>query len=101
MHKVLVHKKEILHNDIKTNNFLKENCSSGVWGVLIYFGKGCSVNCCVTEESKGCEDIKIYTHIAPDHINGHCAQCTSNDVYSKGRCITQINEKLCIPALQS
>ena len=100
-----LHEKEILHNDIKTNNFLIENCSSGERGVLIDLGKGCLVKdakyYCITEESKRLEHIKQYPHIAPDLINGHCTQSTSSDVYSIGRCITQINEKLCIPALKS
>ena len=99
-----LHEKKILHNDIKANNFLIENCSSGVRGVLIDLGKGCLLKDAkryCSEESRRREHIKNYPHIAPDLINGHCAQSTSSDVYSIGKCIMQINEKLCIPALKS
>ena len=100
-----LHEKKILHNDIKANNFLIENCSSGVRGVLIDLGKGCllkdAMRYCISEESKRREHIKNYPHIAPDLINGHCAQSTNSDVYSIGKCIIQINEILCIPALKS
>ena len=44
---------------------------------------------------------KRYPHIAPDLINGHCRQSTSSDVFSIGKVILQINEKLSIPVLQS
>lgn len=100
-----LHEREILHNDIKTNNFLIEKSSSEVRGVLIDLGKGCLIKdgkrYCIADDNKRRDHIKRYSHIAPDLVNGHCTQSTSSDVYSVGKIITQVNNKLCIPALKS
>lgn len=101
-----LHNNKILHNDIKNNNILVEQHATGqIRGILIDLGKGCLINDAklynIVDNSKKRDHRRKYPHIAPDLINGHCKQSANSDVYSFGRVISSINDKLSIPALNS
>ena len=100
-----IHQRDILHNDIKSDNIVIDGRSSVPQSILIDFGKGCFVS-----------DAKTYTlslkerrryaidhpQVAPDLRDGHCRQSEYSDVYSVGRVLNQINDKfLHIPFLAS
>ena len=84
-------KKEVLHNDIKTDNILVEYLSPDYKqcrSVLIDFGKAC----CVSEaklyhlSAEQKEKYKVFhPHIAPEVCNGIHKQSCASDIYSFGR----------------
>lgn len=101
-----LHKKFILHNDIKSNNVVIDKKGTEVNSILIDLGKGCFVKDAksyhLPSDAARREHVKNYPHIAPDLINGHCKQSTKSDVYSLGRIIHQVNDHhLRLPALES
>ena len=73
--------------------------NSGVKSVLIVFGKACEEK----EGRKTAKDKKKYTikhpQIAPDLRDGLTRQCQATDIYSVGRIISSIKEKLLLPIL--
>lgn len=97
-----LHSKQLLHNDIKSDNVVIERSILSVKSVLIDFGKAC-------EESEGkrytlsAKDKKAYIvkhpQIAPDLRDGLTRQCQATDIYSVGRIISSIKGKLCLPIL--
>jgi len=82
--------KSILHNDIKSNNFVIERTGCDVNAVLIDLGKGCFVQHSkmynLFTDAKKREHIKSYPHLAPDLINGHCKQSKQSDIYETSEC---------------
>jgi len=101
-----LHKKFILHNDIKGNNVVIDKRGTEVSSTLIDFGKGCFIKDAksyhLSSDARKREHVKKYPHIAPDLINGHCNQSKKSDVYSLGRIVKQVNDShLNLPALES
>ena len=99
-----IHNKNILHNDIKSDNIMIDNRSPVPQSILIDFGKGCYL-----------VDGKLYKlslaerrryalehpQVAPDLRDGHCRQSKRSDV-SLGRVIKQVNDKfLHVPFITS
>lgn len=91
-----LHKNNILHNDIKSDNIVLDNRSSACHSVLIDFGKGCYANS-GKKYSLSNSERRRYGHehpqVAPDLRDGHCKQSQYSDVYSTGRIIKIVNEK--------
>ena len=81
-----LHNKNILHNDIKSDNIVVDEC--GPKAVLIDFGKACfikeAVKYFLSPEEKS-RYKKEHPHIAPDLRDGHCNQSKSTDIFSFGR----------------
>ena len=100
-----LHSKSILHNDIKGNNVVIEGKVGEIRSILIDLGKGCFMKHAKAyhiSKEKRQQHAKKYPHIAPDLINGHCKQSEKSDIYSLGRIIKLINDKIMhIPALES
>jgi len=85
---------KIIHNDIKGDNVVIV-CSSTTFlsRILIDFGKACFLNDgrkkILSDEEKG-RYYKEHFHIAPEVIEGTCAQSVLSDVYSFGVVIASI-----------
>lgn len=97
--------KEVLHNDIKSDNILVEylppdykQCRS----VLIDFGKACYVTEAklyqLSKEQKQKYKV-IHPQVAPEVRDGINKQSHASDIYSFGRIMQHINCKLQIPVL--
>jgi len=102
-----LHKKAILHNDIKSNNVVIDKKDTEINGILIDLGKGCFSKDAtgyhhLSSDADRRKHVKTYPHIVPDLINGHCIRSEKSDVYSLGRVIKQVNDHhLKLPALES
>ena len=101
-----LHSKSILHNDIKENNIVIEGEVGEIRSILIDLGKGCFIKHAkayhISRDVKKQQHAKKYLHITPDLINGHCKQSEKSDIYSLGRIIKLINDKIMhVPALES
>lgn len=95
-----IHAKEILHNDIKSDNIILEcRQSDSFHSILIDFGKGCFITDArmynLTEDQK---QIYVNEHpqVAPEIHEGQAKQSVHSDMYSLGRVINQVNEKNCV-----
>ena len=84
-----VHSKDILHNDLKSNNILLEKREKDFNPVIIDFGKARFIS-----NPKGRMSLSVsaqeeyqhsYPHIAPEIICGEGRQSVQSDVFSVGR----------------
>ena len=100
-----LHKKSIIHNDIKENNVIIQKVGSETHSILIDLGKGCFLphgKVYSMNDAKKQEYKKKYPHIAPDLVDGHCNQSKNSDIFSFGKLVKQINGiHLNMPALES
>lgn len=99
-----IHGKEILHNDIKSDNIIVDDRPS-IHSVLVDFGKGCLVDNAkhynLTDVQK-CTYSHDHPQVAPEVRDGLSKQSKLSDIYSVGRVLHQVNEKtLKIPMLCS
>lgn len=88
-----LHGKEILHNDIKSDNIVVHSSSGKFSLVLIDFGKACLVKEGETKALSSAEKSRYYKehyHIAPEVIEGQFAQSIKSDVYSAGVVIASL-----------
>ena len=92
-----LHKKNILHNDIKSDNIVVVNLPSGAFcPVLIDFGKACLANegkTKVLSRNEKAIYYKEHYHIAPEVIEGLCPQSSKSDVYSFGVVIASLYKR--------
>ena len=102
---VYLQAKDILHNDIKTDNILIERISNGVRALLIDFNKACHSDEGQVYKLSHKEKEKYAKHhpqIAPEVRCGFQKQSFASDMYSFGRVLYKINSKvLKIPCLSS
>ena len=84
-----VHSKDVLHNDLKSNNILLEKRGKDFNPVIIDFGKArfisnpkarMSLSASAQEEYQ-----HSYPHIAPEIVRGEGRQSVQSDVFSVGR----------------
>ena len=97
------HKCGVIHNDIKEDNIILEVDKEQMKAVLIDFGKAC-LDGNGKKYNLSHEDKSIYKskhpHIAPDLRDGLRNQDKLSDIYSFGRVLSTIFDKvLSIPAL--
>ena len=94
----------ILHNDLKNDNVVVDEINGHVEPVIIDFGKACF------EENAKLYDLSIkdrerykkyHPQVAPDVRDGVHKQSVLSDVYSYGRIMLSINEKLVSSAVSS
>ena len=89
--------KNILHNDIKSDNILIEKMSPDfliIRAVLVDFNKACHLNEALLYKLSTTEKIRYtrdHPQIAPEVRNGYQKQSFASDVYSMGRIIQKIN----------
>ena len=90
-----VHNRQILHNDLKSNNVLLEKQMESQWNpVIIDFGKARFITdpkplMSLTASSQ--ESYKRrYPHIAPEIVEGSGRQSVSSDVFSLGKIVLEI-----------
>lgn len=84
-----VHKAGVLHNDLKSNNVLLENCDQ-IWNpVVIDFGKARLITNPkpVMSLSASAQEryAKLYPHIATEIVIGTGQQSVASDIFSLGR----------------
>ena len=94
----------ILHNDLKNDNVVVDEINGQVGSIIIDFGKACfEKNAKLYDLSiKDRERYKIYhPQVAPDVRDGIHKQSVLSDVYSYGRIMLSMNEKLSLPAISS
>lgn len=89
-----VHRKDILHNDLKCNNVILGHTVSNLLKIyIIDFGKACMV-CNAKHYKLSAAEVEVYkkehTQIAPDLRDGLVSQCTATDVYAFGRIMKKI-----------
>lgn len=94
-----VHNRQILHNDLKSNNVLLEKQMESQWNpVIIDFGKARFITdpkpiMSLTASSQ--ESYKRrYPHIAPEIVAGSGRQSVSSDVFSLGKILLEILNSL-------
>ena len=103
---IYLQSKDILHNDIKSDNILIETTESGaVRAVLIDFNKACLAGegrfYTLTPSEKK-KYIKNHPQIAPEVREGYGCQTFASDLYAFGRIMYKINDIiLTIPYLHS
>jgi serine/threonine protein kinase len=88
-----LHSKEIIHNDIKSDNVMIVSNSSVLSPVLIDFGKTCLVSEGKKKILSQAEKSKYYKdhfHIAPEVIEGLCPQTIKSDVFSLGVLVASV-----------
>lgn len=101
-----IHSKAIIHNDLKEDNIVLESDPNEQFkAVIIDFGKACfdafGKKYALTHEEKELYKSK-HPHIAPDLRNGIRAQDKLSDIFSTGRVLSIVCEKvLPIPGLSS
>lgn len=83
-----IHRKDIIHNDIKNDNIVIVCNSKGCFSpILIDFGKACPLTQAkkkiLTEEEKAMY-YREHCHIAPEVIEGSHSQSILSDMYSFG-----------------
>ena len=102
---VYLQSKQILHNDIKTDNILIESTTSGVRAILIDFNKAC-LSCDAKLYKLSPEERQKYSkyhpQIAPEVRNGSQPQSFASDIYSFGRILYKVNDiVLMVPCVNS
>lgn len=93
-----IHSKSILHNDIKSDNIILDSQEPNSYrSLLIDFGKGCFFGDArlysLTEDEKK-SYANEHPQVAPEVRDGRVKQGVYSDVYSLGRVIYQVNEKI-------
>ena len=91
-----IHKKEILHNDLKLDNIvLGTTKSHSLKAYIVDFGKACSIQAArhyhLSEEEKDLYKAE-HTQISPDLRDGLVKQRVATDVYSLGRIMKRTNQ---------
>ena len=102
---VYLNDRNVLHNDIKTDNILIERLPSGIRSVLIDFNKACHSNEGQLYHLSAKEKEKYairHPQIAPEVRCGIMRQSFASDMYSFGRVLHKINgNALKLPCLDS
>lgn len=84
-----VHSKDILHNDLKSNNVLLEKRGKDCNPVIIDFGKARFISNpkALMSLSASAQELywHSYPHIAPEIVRGEGRQSVQSDVFSVGR----------------
>ncbi|XP_072173902.1 uncharacterized protein [Diadema setosum] len=87
---VALHEKGLLHNDLKSNNILLQECSDRWRAFIIDFGHGSTVVMplrlpafSLREEEEYCQGL-LYQHLAPEIARNQQATSVHSDVYSLG-----------------
>ena len=103
---IYLRSKDILHNDIKSDNILIETAESGaVRAVLVDFNKAClsgEGRFYTLSPSEKKKYIKNHPQVAPEVREGYRCQTFASDLYAFGRIVYKINDiMLIIPYLHS
>ena len=94
-----IHSKGYLHNDLKSNNIVLNNCmpysnyTPHVWPIIIDFGKARPIDSPQKYKLSRVEQeqhLKAYPHLAPDLVHGTNSQSILTDVYSLGHIIGKV-----------
>ena len=93
-----VHKRQILHNDLKSNNVVVEKRNDTWNPVIIYFGKARFISdpkprMSLTASSQKCYKNR-YPHIVPEIAAGSERQCIQSHIFSLGRIVLSILDLL-------
>ena len=85
---------KVIHNDIKSDNVVLVCSSNNFFSpILIDFGKACFLNNAkkkILSDEEKARHYKEHFHIAPEVVEGTCAQSIFSDVYSFGVVIASI-----------
>lgn len=100
-----VHKRGILHNDLKPNNIVLEKRHDKWNPVIIDFGKACFVSqpkpVMSLHENKQEKYRKRYPHIAPEIVSGKARQSVFSDIFSFGKMALAVLDLLPTATAQS
>jgi len=86
---------KVIHNDIKGDNIVLDMKESSIEGIIIDFGKACSISegeYYTLSETKKEKYKRYHPHISPDLRDGVSKQSVLSDVYSYGRIVSAVNE---------
>ena len=85
-----LHSKEILHNDIKTDNVLVSRRKA----VIVILGKVCFL-----KDAPAKKYARVYRHIAAEVLDGNPC-CKDRNIFSVGRLLHQIRKYCKVPQLR-
>ncbi|XP_071479691.1 uncharacterized protein [Diadema antillarum] len=91
-----LHEKGLLHNDLKSNNILLQECGDRWRAFIIDFGHGSTIVMplrlpafSLREEEEYCQGL-LYQHLAPEIARNQQATSIHSDVYSLGMVLRDI-----------